>query len=366
MNRVMRKLPKAVVVLIGAVTAVLFVVLINVAGLLASPAAGLPGYGYEMVGELLAAAGALLFLFAFGYAGALKKTKGFFAGLYVGGFMTGYCFLELTLQIYVRALDVTAQIVSPLEIFFFIATMFLIGFAEEAVFRGVILNLFLERFSGTKRGVLCAVIFSGVIFGAMHMTNAFQGVSLFSAFVQAVNASLLGVIFGAVYVRTKNLWLVVFFHALTDFASLLTSGLYGDGSTVDQINEYSALNFILSAVLLIPCVILLRPKKLEEAARRENGFAVFEDAVTAKHDGAMSIALGIISIVCGGLGLGFGIGLAGLAASRVSARVNPMDNSRAKAGMVLSIIGMAESAVATAIWYVIYAFIMTVAWAFVI
>ena len=42
--------------------------------------------------------------------------------------------------------DTGCKSVSALEILFFAATMFLIGWTEELIFRGVILNLFLEPF----------------------------------------------------------------------------------------------------------------------------------------------------------------------------------------------------------------------------
>ena len=137
-----------------------------------------------------------------------------------------------------------------MEILFFAATMFLIGWTEELIFRGVILNLFLERFSKTKRGILWAVILSGVFFGAVHLTNISQGVTVTSAMIRAINGAFLGVIFGAVYARSGNIWLVMTFHALVDFASLMGSGIFGTGTTVEQINQMSAINLIAVPVLL--------------------------------------------------------------------------------------------------------------------
>lgn len=80
-------------------------------------------------------------------------------------------------------------------------------------------------FFQTKRGILWAIILSGVLFGAVHLTNISQGVTVTSAMIQAINAAFLGVIFGAVYARSGNIWLVMTFHALVDFASLMGSGI---------------------------------------------------------------------------------------------------------------------------------------------
>ena len=179
MKKKLMRMPKVVTILV----AVLIV------------AISLPGYGSSMIAEFMAGVVAFLLLCLFGYFGVLgEKGKGFIHGLYIGGFLTGYCCLELAAQLYVQMMTPDAKVVSALEILFFAATMFLIGWTEELIFRGVILNLFLERFSKTKRGILWAVILSGVLFGAVHLTNISQGVTVTSAMIQAINGAFLGVI----------------------------------------------------------------------------------------------------------------------------------------------------------------------------
>lgn len=232
--------------------------------------------------------------------------------------------------------------------------MFLIGWTEELIFRGVILNLFLERFSKTKRGILWAVILSGVLFGAVHLTNISQGVTVTSAMIQAINAAFLGVIFGAVYARSGNIWLVMTFHALVDFASLMGSGIFGTGTTVEQINQMSAANLIAVPVLLIPCIVLLRPKKLLEMEQEANHIVVFETFEEADRNAALSLALGMISILTGFMGYGLGIGIAGLIGGRLSRKVQPEKNGMALAGMILSGIGMAVSIIGMIVLCFVY------------
>ena len=225
---------------------------------------------------------------------------------------------------------------------------------EELIFRGVILNLFLERFSKTKRGILWAVILSGVLFGAVHLTNISQGVTVTSAMIQAINGAFLGVIFGAVYARSGNIWLVMTFHALVDFASLMGSGIFGAGTTVEQINQMSAANLIAVPVLLIPCIVLLRPKKLLEMEQEANHIVVFETFEEADRNAALSLALGMISILTGFMGYGLGIGIAGLIGGRLSRKVQPEKNGMALAGMILSGIGMAVSIIGMIVLCFVY------------
>ena len=126
-----------------------------------------------------------------------------------------------------------------LYILFFVLTMFFIGWAEEIVFRGVILNLLLERFSNSRGGIIVATVISSVMFGALHLNNYFAGVKLESALVQAVQAMALGLVFAAVYVRTGNIWIGIIMHAAVDFAGLMSSGIFGIGTEIDGINNIS-------------------------------------------------------------------------------------------------------------------------------
>ena len=356
MRERIKRLPKAVVVLLGILVAGLFLGIMDLLAALLSNVAVLPGYGNSMVSEFAAGCVAFFVLLLFGYAGILKeKGKGFIKGLYIGGFMTGYCLLEVVAQIYVQVMQPDRQVVSIIEIFYFVATMFLIGWTEELIFRGVILNLFLDRFSKTKGGILSAVILSGCIFGAVHLTNVFQGVTIQSAAVQAVTAGLLGVLLGAIYARSRNIWTVILFHAVVDFASLMGSGIFGTGSSVEQINQMSALNLVSVPVLLIPVIVLLRPKKLQEMEQEANHIVVFDTYEEADSNALTSLILGVLSILTGFIGYGLGIGITGLIGAKLSRKVKLDNNGIAFVGMILSIIGIVVSIFGAAFMTFVYA-----------
>lgn len=348
-NKILQ-MPKIAVFFTAIVIAAAFLGIMNLTGVLLFGTLELKGYGNSMVSEFAGGVLALLFLLAFGYQGVLtERGKGWIHGLYIGGFLTGYCGIQLVAQLYVQMMSQDTSVVSPVEIFFFAATMFLIGWTEELIFRGVILNLFLERFQKTQGGILSAILLSGVLFGAVHLTNVFQGVTLISAAVQALEGALLGIILGAVYVRTGNIWLVIAYHATVDFAGLMGSGIFGAGSTVEQINQMSAVNLIAVPILLIPCIVLLRPKKLRELEQEANHMVVFETYEEADSDAVFSLTLGIISIMTGFLGYGLGIGIAGAAGGAVSRRIKPQQNGMARVGIILSRIGIVVSLAAAVV-----------------
>lgn len=78
-----------------------------------------------MIAEFMAGVVAFLLLCLFGYLGVLgEKGKGFIHGLYIGGFLTGYCCLELAAQLYVQMMTPDAKVVSALEILFLLQPCF--------------------------------------------------------------------------------------------------------------------------------------------------------------------------------------------------------------------------------------------------
>ena len=99
-----------------------------------------------------------------------------------------------------------------------------IGIYEEFLCRGWLENEFLERFGHDKKGVIFSIILSSLVFGAMHITNAFATTqSLFDTFNQIFQALASGFLFGSIYYKSKNIWSVAFLHGFFDFALMLSS-----------------------------------------------------------------------------------------------------------------------------------------------
>jgi uncharacterized protein len=83
----------------------------------------------------------------------------------------------------------------------------LVALFEEGVFRGIIFRL-LER----SLGSWIAIILSALFFGLVHLLN--PGATLFGAFAIALEA---GILLGAAYMLTRNLWLAVGIHWAWNF-----------------------------------------------------------------------------------------------------------------------------------------------------
>lgn len=124
----------------------------------------------------------------------------------------------------------------------------LVGVCEEFLCRGWLLNEFLERFGDSKKGIWYSIIISGVIFGLMHIGNMFtQGQDIITTISQVLNAAAIGIIFGLIYYKTKNIWSVIILHGLWDFSIFL-----GDAVPITSATEsYRTISIISFAINLL-------------------------------------------------------------------------------------------------------------------
>lgn len=81
------------------------------------------------------------------------------------------------------------------------------GFREELLFRGVLFR-FIEEWGGSW----AALAITSALFGAAHLMN--PNATWFSSFAIAVEA---GVLLGAAYMLTRNLWMAMGLHAAWNF-----------------------------------------------------------------------------------------------------------------------------------------------------
>ena len=149
---------------------------------------------------------------------------------------------------------------APIGIFAAVIGGFAPGFFEEVVCRGLVLSNMMDKWKGKKNAVLKSVLASGIIFGLIHFMNI--GSDVFRAtLMQVCYAAGMGIYFGAVYVRTRNLWGTVVMHALIDIASFMV--IWPDGFHIQDLISGIAIAVGFTIVGLY----LIRPKKHEEIKR---------------------------------------------------------------------------------------------------
>lgn len=110
-----------------------------------------------------------------------------------------------------------------------------VGIIEELYVRALLLNIIERIAHKTKHSTLIAIIISSLLFGLGHIFGML-GQNALTIACRIVWTISLGIIFGVIYKKSNNLWLVIIVHILVDWCSV-------------------AFCFIAPAVFTIPTVI---------------------------------------------------------------------------------------------------------------
>jgi membrane protease YdiL (CAAX protease family) len=133
-------------------------------------------------------------------------------------------------------------VIEPLQIIMLIVFTAMIGFAEEALCRGMMIQAFLLR------GIMPAAIISSLIFGSMHLIQIFYGMSIGMALLYAIYAALIGFGFAAPYLRGGGaIWPLIIVHALYDFLGKLG---HGWGAQAQPMSSFEVLVRLVLAILV--------------------------------------------------------------------------------------------------------------------
>lgn len=195
------------------------------------------------------------------------QKKNLLHGILIGGFM----FLA-TLN------NLAASILSVSEFPFIMPSMILIcivifeqisvGIFEEFLFRGLILNVLLHkseaRSAASYKNKITAIAVSSVFFGLVHLLNLISAPSLLNATIDQVFYSVfIGVFLGALYLRTHNIWVVVFYHSVYDIASELPVIFHEipAQAITDETLPEAVLNILVSAIFLFVGLFIARKLK---------------------------------------------------------------------------------------------------------
>jgi membrane protease YdiL (CAAX protease family) len=141
------------------------------------------------------------------------------------------------------------------------------GIMEEVMFRGVIQGYLVKNYP--KASIYKIVLFSSVAFALTHLI-AIRAHHVLGVVPQVIYAFFGGLIFGALQVRVKNVWLVGVVHGLVNIMS--TSCEVEQSGNISSWGEYFA-NLAGLALIFSPAVLvfwLLVKSSPEQAARAKN------------------------------------------------------------------------------------------------
>ena len=132
--------------------------------------------------------------------------------------------------------------------FVFINTM-LVGISEELMFRGLIFYGALTKF-----GIRSAILITSIWFGSVHALNGFLTGDFTSAAAQALAATLSGVWFMAIRLRTNSVYPGMIIHGLWDFGVFILSR---SGKTNNPAATAGSVEMSVSSQFLFPILLVL-------------------------------------------------------------------------------------------------------------
>ena len=159
------------------------------------------------------------------------------------------------------------QLISKSEIICSVLNWFLIGVAEEGLFRGIVHELFADIFSKTSRkGVYLAIVVSSVVFGLCHLTNLFApGISVAAVMLQVVSAMAMGMVLCAIKFRSQgSIWPSIVLHALIDASGFIHGGMLWGGTEVDSVNGLDLRGILMIPILIGLAIFLMRREKTKD------------------------------------------------------------------------------------------------------
>lgn len=106
---------------------------------------------------------------------------------------------------------------SLLQICIIIVFSLIVGYTEETIFRGIIR----ERLQ--SKGSTYYIVFSSILFGILHMANAFNGTEIIHIILQVMNAFLIGIILALLIELTSNIIPLIIFHFMFDALAQVTN-----------------------------------------------------------------------------------------------------------------------------------------------
>lgn len=94
----------------------------------------------------------------------------------------------------------------------------IVGFTEETLVRGALLNSLMKIFSSSKYRILLSSIISSVLFGALHLLNILNGQAVAETLYQVLYAAAIGFCFSMIVFITKSLAIPIIVHTIIDWS----------------------------------------------------------------------------------------------------------------------------------------------------
>jgi len=143
---------------------------------------------------------------------------------------------------------------------------------EEVVFRGLVLGYLLKYHPGQP--VRRMILISAILFALAHCLNAIPD-SILGIIPQVIYAFYMGLLLGAILVRTRNIWLLGLVHGIINFIFSGCNAILGINTKIEE--SYTLSEYLMTvgsiALLFSPCLIfyLMLTWDLQKTKPRQAG-----------------------------------------------------------------------------------------------
>jgi membrane protease YdiL (CAAX protease family) len=144
------------------------------------------------------------------------------------------------------------------------------GITEEGICRVILMGIMMHLAQGRKNRLVLAVGLSSGIFGLLHLINIFSGAPVVETLFQVMYATAIGLLFAAVYARTRNIIATMIIHTLIDAAADFYVNFYPNLSSASQqiTQGMPVQDVVIQVGITVLCLVsglyLLRPAKRHE------------------------------------------------------------------------------------------------------
>lgn len=137
------------------------------------------------------------------------------------------------------------------------------GFGEEMMFRGLGVANYMRKIQSKEK---IKVIFwlSSILFGLIHLLNITAGGDPKSVVIQSFYAIGVGMLFGAVYLRTGNLWPTILGHWSVDFFEMIRADLYDSGGLMTGMGIGDWITIVAGIFGAFWALRLMKPEHYDE------------------------------------------------------------------------------------------------------
>ena len=142
-----------------------------------------------------------------------------------------------------------------------------VGFAEEFLFRGVVLSFFLKKYHARKNGILLSTLYSAIIFGSFHFLNLTKNDNVVAVIIQVVFATFIGFFFGALVLKTNKIVPVAITHGLINF--FFSIAFLPGVENIDNTST-SVAPIVVTLPLLITSFFIIKKIKKETIIKKLN------------------------------------------------------------------------------------------------